>query len=74
MLTHTGCSACLPKPKPPHRCAGFAAVMEAMRDCGKPMVGHNLAFDLGYSLHSFAQVRWESSPAPCMCRWVGKLD
>ena len=29
--------------------------MEAIRDSGKPAVGHNLAFDLSYSLHSFAQ-------------------
>lgn len=34
--------------------AGFAVVLEAMRDCGKPMVGHNLSFDLSYSLRSFA--------------------
>ncbi|EFN53567.1 hypothetical protein CHLNCDRAFT_136728 [Chlorella variabilis] len=38
-----------------HTAAGFAAVMEAMRDSGKPAVGHNLAFDLSYSLHSYAQ-------------------
>ncbi|PRW61321.1 poly(A)-specific ribonuclease PARN isoform X3 [Chlorella sorokiniana] len=38
-----------------HDAAGFAAVMEAMRDSGKPMIGHNLAFDLAYSLHSFAR-------------------
>lgn len=31
--------------------------MEAMRDSGKPCVGHNLALDLAYSLHSFAAVR-----------------
>jgi poly(A)-specific ribonuclease len=29
--------------------------MEAIQDSGKPAVGHNLAFDLSYSLHSFAQ-------------------
>lgn len=34
--------------------AGFAAVFEAMRDSGKPAVGHNLGFDLAYSLYSFA--------------------
>ena len=32
-----------------------------MRDSGKPAVGHNLAFDLSYSLHSYAQV----APLPC---------
>lgn len=30
-------------------------MLEAARDSGKPAVGHNLAFDLAYSLHSFAQ-------------------
>jgi hypothetical protein len=51
--------------------AGFAAVMEAMRDSGKPCIGHNLAFDLSYSLHSFAQVGalpaawWLLGGAPC---------
>ena len=48
-----------PIPHPPLPCpcapAGFAAVMEAIQDSGKPAVGHNLAFDLSYSLHSFAQ-------------------
>lgn len=84
-------------------CAGFAAVMEAMRDCGKPMVGHNLvsqetrhrifackhtwvlryiispvppllaaplwraqAFDLAYSLHSFAK----ACPEPAAASWT----
>ncbi len=42
-------------PHPTHTRAGFAAVFEAMRDCGKPAVGHNLAFDLAYSLHSYAE-------------------
>lgn len=47
-------AATLPTPPqcPP---AGFAAVFEAMRECGKPAVGHNLAFDLAYSLHSYAE-------------------
>ena len=31
--------------------AGFAAVMELMRKCGKPAVGHNLMFDLAYMLY-----------------------
>lgn len=43
-----------------HEAAGFAAVLEAMRDSGKPAVGHNLAFDLSYSLHSFAEELPES--------------
>jgi adenine C2-methylase RlmN of 23S rRNA A2503 and tRNA A37 len=38
--------------------SGFAAVMEAMRDSGKPAVGHNLSFDLAFSLHSYAEVWW----------------
>ena len=33
----------------------FVAVFEAMRDCKKPAVGHNISFDLSYSLHSFAR-------------------
>ncbi len=32
--------------------------MEAMRDSGKPAVGHNLSFDLAFSLHSYAEVWW----------------
>jgi poly(A)-specific ribonuclease len=31
--------------------AGFAAVMDLMRKCGKPAVGHNLMFDLAYMLY-----------------------
>lgn len=34
--------------------AGFTSVFEMMRACGKPAVGHNLMFDLSYSLSSFA--------------------
>jgi poly(A)-specific ribonuclease len=30
--------------------AGFAAVMEALRDCGRPCVGHNMWLDLTYAL------------------------
>jgi hypothetical protein len=33
--------------------AGFSLVLEAMRGCGKPMVGHNLRFDLAYCLQQF---------------------
>lgn len=33
--------------------AGFAAVMDIIRESGKPAVGHNLAFDVAYSLHCF---------------------
>jgi poly(A)-specific ribonuclease len=33
--------------------AGFSSVLEAMRECSKPAVGHNLAFDIAYSIHSF---------------------
>ncbi|KIZ04038.1 hypothetical protein MNEG_3922 [Monoraphidium neglectum] len=38
-----------------HEAAGFAAVFDLMRKSGKPAVGHNLAFDLAYSLISFAE-------------------
>lgn len=51
--------------------AGFAAVFEAMRECGKPAVGHNLAFDLAYSLHSYAEElpeTWEEYKA-LVGRW-----
>lgn len=34
---------------------GFSLVLEAMRDCGKPAIAHNLNFDLAFSLHSFAE-------------------
>ncbi|KAL4459112.1 hypothetical protein ABPG75_013977 [Micractinium tetrahymenae] len=54
-----------------HEAAGFAAVFEAMRDCGKPAVGHNLAFDLAYSLHSYAEElpgSWEEYKA-LVGRW-----
>ncbi len=34
--------------------AGFTAVFDAMRQSGKPAVGHNPAMDLAYSLHAFA--------------------
>ena len=37
-----------------HDEAGFAAVLEAMKNSNKPAVGHNLAFDVAYSMHSFA--------------------
>lgn len=45
--------------------AGFATVMEAMRDSGKPGVGHNCIFDVAYVLESFAQPLPES--------WTGEL-
>jgi len=32
---------------------GFTAVFEAMRACGAPAVGHNLAWDLAYTLEAF---------------------
>jgi CAF1 family ribonuclease len=35
-------------------CAGFTAVLQAMRDSGAPAVGHNLALDLAYILEAFA--------------------
>ena len=35
--------------------AGFTRVFEMMRDCNKPAVGHNLSFDLTFSLAAFAQ-------------------
>ena len=33
--------------------AGFSLVLEAMRGCGKPMVGHNVRFDLAFCLQQF---------------------
>ena len=45
-----------------HDAAGFAAVLDAMRESGKPAVGHNLAFDIAYSIHSFVEplpASWE---------------
>ena len=42
--------------------AGFASVLDAMRECAKPAVGHNLAFDVAYSIHSFVSplpASWE---------------
>ncbi|KAI3424112.1 hypothetical protein D9Q98_009473 [Chlorella vulgaris] len=54
-----------------HTAAGFAAVMEAMRDSGKPAVGHNLSFDLAFSLHSYAEElpgSWEEYKA-LVGRW-----
>jgi len=35
--------------------AAFSAVIEALRDSGKPAVGHNLSLDLAFMLHSFVQ-------------------
>ena len=37
-----------------HEAAGFAAVMDMMRECGRPAVGHNALLDLAYTLESFA--------------------
>lgn len=35
--------------------AGFSAVLEMLRDSGKPAVGHNCAFDLTFTLEHLAQ-------------------
>ena len=35
--------------------AGFTRVFEMMRDSNKPAVGHNLSYDLTFTLSSFAQ-------------------
>lgn len=47
-----------------HAAAGFAAVFEAMRDCGRPAVGHNCMFDLAYAVAQFGEGRlpatWEA--------------
>lgn len=45
-----------------HDAAGFAAVMDMIRDSRKPAVGHNLAFDVAYSLNCFVSplpLTWE---------------
>ena len=36
------------------KAAGFTAVFEAMRDCGKPAIGHHMSLDLSFVLASFA--------------------
>eukprot|EP00887_Chlorella_sp_A99_P006934 scaffold2.g6934.t1 len=54
-----------------HDAAGFTAVFEAMRDSRKPAVGHNLSFDLAYSLASYAgplPPSWEAYKA-MVARW-----
>lgn len=33
--------------------SGFSRVLDVMRNCGKPAIGHNLAFDVAFSIHSF---------------------
>lgn len=33
--------------------SGFSRVFDALRKCGKPAIGHNLSFDVAYSIHSF---------------------
>lgn len=33
--------------------SGFSRVMDAMRNSLKPAIGHNLSFDVAYSIHSF---------------------
>lgn len=38
-----------------HEAAAFVKVMELIRNVKKPVIGHNLAFDLAYTLHSFVQ-------------------
>lgn len=35
--------------------AAFTAVLDAMRDSKKPVIGHNLSFDVAYTLNSFAK-------------------
>jgi poly(A)-specific ribonuclease len=37
-----------------NRAAGVSLVLEAMRDCGRPGVGHNIQFDLAFMLQHFA--------------------
>ncbi|GIL80439.1 hypothetical protein Vretifemale_9634 [Volvox reticuliferus] len=37
--------------------AGFAAVWEAIRECGRPGVGHNCLFDVAYSIAQFGEVQ-----------------
>ena len=35
--------------------AGFAAVLEMLRDSGKPAVGHNPGFDIAFTLEHLAR-------------------
>eukprot|EP00983_Pelagomonas_calceolata_P122146 1160879-Pelagomonas_calceolata.AAC.5 len=37
--------------------AGFSAVMEAMRDCRRPAVGHNCLFDIMFMMAAFVDPR-----------------
>lgn len=37
-----------------NRAAGVSLLLEAMRDCGRPGVGHNIQFDLAFMLQHFA--------------------
>ncbi|KAG2487082.1 hypothetical protein HYH03_014327 [Edaphochlamys debaryana] len=37
--------------------AGFAAVWEALRECGRPGVGHNCMFDVAYGVAQFGEGR-----------------
>lgn len=51
---------------------GFSSIFEMMRDCGKPAVGHNLMFDLGFSLQQFVEPlprNWDAYKE-LVSRWV----
>lgn len=56
--------------------AGFASVLDAMRECSKPAVGHNLAFDVAYSIHSFVSplpASWEEFRGMVMRQFPGGI-
>lgn len=56
--------------------AGFASVLDAMRESCKPAVGHNLAFDIAYSIHSFVAplpASWEEFRDMMMRQFPGGI-
>ena len=56
--------------------AAFASVLDAMRESSKPAVGHNLAFDIAYSIHSFVSplpASWEEFREVVMWQFPGGI-
>ena len=47
--------SCCPSPSSVRDASGFTLVFEAMRNSGKPAVGHNCMFDVLYTLAAFAE-------------------
>ncbi|KAG2427675.1 hypothetical protein HXX76_012324 [Chlamydomonas incerta] len=57
--------------------AGFAAVWEALRECGRPGVGHNCMFDVAYGVAQFGEGRlpatWEGFKGVVSAQFRGGL-